>query len=120
MYLDGAQLPSIGTAYRYVDELRSVTVDAERDLYSSRLEVRLVEFSILSRTPRGMWIETGYREKRFVLAGARRRYACETVAEARESFVARKRRQASIYRARMLMAEQAISILGDTPRSEIA
>jgi hypothetical protein len=76
------------------------------------VRVTLSTYRVVSTTPKGAWIRLdGWGEKRFVLATARRRFACSTVEEAYESFVARKRRQISIYRARIDRAERALVAL---------
>jgi len=77
---------------------------------SSRLEVELRSFEVLRRTQKGTWIDVHGRE-RFVLDGARKKYAHPTVELAQESFVARKRRQLGIYEARAARARQAIELV---------
>ena len=74
------------------------------------LEVKLRKFPVLKHTPKGVWIN-GWRGRRFVLRDARKRYACPTLEEATESFIARKKRQAGIYRARLRDAEEAIKLI---------
>lgn len=76
-------------------------------------EVHLREYRIIRRTPKGYWValdlgDFGISSERFVLASSRKRFACPTEAEARESFRARKRAQIRIYRARIERTEQAL------------
>ena len=80
------------------------------DEYSVEVKVHLREFEVLRTTPCGAWIEGQYGRKRFVLKDSRKRYAHPTVDEARESFIARKKRQLSIYQARARTAERALEI----------
>lgn len=64
--------------------------------------VEALWFPVRKRTPKGAWIYD-----RFVLLTARKKYACETLEEAVESFLARKTRQASIYQHRLNDAKRA-------------
>jgi hypothetical protein len=50
-------------------------------------------FEILRKTPKGCWIKTGYQTEKFVLDGARRRWAYPTRALALDSYRIRKERQ---------------------------
>lgn len=67
--------------------------------------VNLNSYQVTKETPKGVWLEG----RRFVLRGARKRFACPTVEEAAESFVARKRRQINILRAQLRHAEAALA-----------
>lgn len=70
----------------------SIVIDAEREEYGStrpRLEAQW--FEVVKTTPKGVWIAG-----RFCLRDARKRFACPTLHEAIESFVARKDRQIRI------------------------
>lgn len=69
------------------------------------------EFPVLKRTPRGYIIDD-FGKRRFVLEDARKLYASPKIDIAWQSFVARKKRQISIYRSRLKMAELALE-LGD-------
>ena len=70
----------------------------------STLEVELRKYQVVKVTPCGVWLDVG----RFVKTAARKRFACPTEAEARESFLARKRRQLSILNAQVSRVERAI------------
>jgi hypothetical protein len=97
------------TYYRYEERRWS-----QGEGFRPRLEVALVEFDVVKRTPRGVWVV--YRGmtigRRFVLDGARRRYACPTKEEAMESFVARKRKQAKIYETRLGDTRAVLAMVG--------
>jgi hypothetical protein len=76
---------------------------------TSHCVVRICELPVLKHTPKGVWVKTnyGWRRGRFILHTSTKRYACATLEEAYQSFLARKERQASIHRTRMLHAEEA-------------
>lgn len=80
----------------------------ELGFYSTR-QVELREFRVIKETPKGVWIETTFSgDRRFVLTGARKQYACPTVEAARQSFMARKKRQIKILKKQLLNAEDAL------------
>ena len=74
--------------YRYEDNLYSVIVDADREIFSTRVGLRCYEFTVLKFTPQGFWINNFVGERRFVLNTARKRFACLSKAEDLESFLA--------------------------------
>jgi len=69
-------------------------------------DIFLEQFPVLKKTACGCWIQA-YHKKKFVLSGARKRFACASLEEAAESFIARKKRQYSIYSYRTDLAKQA-------------
>lgn len=89
------------TAYRLEDKLVSVVIDAEREIFGSRVEVWTLKYDVVRHTPKGFWITLGFGDRRFVLRGARKKYACLTLEEAKQSFLARKKRQRRILQARL-------------------
>lgn len=95
--------------YRYVDELIG-------DEYSSSPRMRLLEFRVQKYTPKGAWLHSPWWKPKFVLVSGRKRFAHPTKEEALQSFIARKRRQISIYAARHDTAkevlDQAIALVG--------
>lgn len=107
----------IGTAYRYEDvNYCTSSGDEYGDVswHSSHTAVELRRYTILKRTPCGMWIaDTPHgscSDKRFVNLKATKKFACLTRTDAIKSFIRRKMRQASIYKARLARAEQALAI----------
>jgi hypothetical protein len=83
-------------------------VDAFETMFSGiKYELKLREFPIIKRTPRGAWIY-GYTGKRFVNLGARKQFACATEPEAKESFIRRKERQIKILKGQLKRAEQGL------------
>lgn len=82
--------------------------DADQDCGGS-WHVRCFSFPVLKHTPKGVQLNV-WGKRRFVLRDARKRYACPTVEEAKESFMARKRRQYRIYRTRALDLEKLLDL----------
>lgn len=84
----------------------------------SSVTILIEELEVLKVTPKGVWLKVDsydihgmvYRDRRFVLKECRKRYACPTIKEALDSFVARKERQAGIYEARARTARRAIKL----------
>lgn len=102
-----------GTWYRFENFRYAGGVDEWGDPIpgDGRAAVRVVEIAVVKFTPKGAWVIDHYDDrKRFVLGAARKRYACPTIEEARASFVARKRRQIQILKARARDAEEALAL----------
>lgn len=98
--------------YRYDDIVFAAPVDEfDNPTGPGRLAVRLRKYEVIRATPKGVWLDIG----RFVRLDARKRFACPTVAEAAESFRARKERQRAIYEARANRAERALELLDRLP-----
>ena len=98
--------------FRYEDRRYAPPVDEfDRPIGEGSMDIMLRKYPVIKYTPKGVWLDLSFNDHRFVLIGARKRFACPTVEEAKVSFIARKRRQASIYRARMNSAEKAIAII---------
>lgn len=74
-----------------------------------RLEVVLIEYQVQKETPKGVRL-TG---NRFVKRDARKRFACPTKEEAKESFEARKARQIRLLKSQICQAEHALSLVKD-------
>ena len=99
--------------YRYVDIQYAPPVDEFDNPYGSgELKVVLLTFDVIKETAKGVWImdHYGIGKKKFVLLSARKKFACVSEADAKTSFIARKRRQCSIYAARLRQAQRAIEI----------
>ena len=109
-----ADVPKV--MYRYEDK-RCAAYDPWSDtLGPSHVKVYLHEYPIINYTPKGVWIND-YGNRKFVLSSGRKRFAHPTKEEAKASFIARKIRQAEIYRARVQDAETAIQIIEGTKES---
>lgn len=93
--------------YRYEDARYSSGVDEWDNSLGSHVEVHLHTFDVIRETKTGVWL-LSFGVKRFAKLEARKRFACPTIEEALESFLARKARQSSIYKARLEDIEEAI------------
>ena len=96
--------------YRYENRQVSVDIDGYGENFTSRPEIRLCEFVIIKKTPKGKWIET-YEGKKFILDNSRKRFACETKELAKASFIARKNRQRRILVHQLENIESAIKLI---------
>lgn len=109
--------------YRLEDRRYSVADEYGDHAYTS-YDVQCLEFWVIKRTPKGVWLKQKYGpnpptvdsdylqrvDKRFQLLESLKRFACPTLAEAIESYKARKKKQISIYTARVKSAEFYIQI----------
>lgn len=94
--------------YRFHERVVSAGVDEwDNPVGPGRIEVYVSKYPVMKHTPKGVWLDI-YDQKKFVLRDARKRYACPTMEEALESFVARKKRQIRILSTRLRHAEDAI------------
>lgn len=98
---------AVAVWYRFENYLESAGVDEfDNSLGPPRVRVHLREFEVERETPKGVWLR-GFMFRRFCLRGARKQFACPTLEGALESFLARKRKQASIYERRLGHIQQA-------------
>lgn len=96
--------------YRYEDSLVHAWDYEYETIAHSRVVVNLREFDVLKNTPCGVWLDV-FGTKRFVKTKARKRWACPTKEEARESFLARKGKQKRILNSQLDRVERAIQII---------
>lgn len=72
------------------------------------------EYYVRKTTPKGVWLSVFPWENkevwRFVLRDAKKRYACPTKAEAKASFVFRKKRQIQILSGRLREAKAYLAV----------
>jgi hypothetical protein len=82
--------------------------------FFSRVRIDIMEFNVVKETSKGVWIETslGLLGKRFVLHDARKKYAHPTMELAKESFIARKKKQMKIYNAKLKDVKHALLQVG--------
>lgn len=90
-----------GLYYRYTD---INTEDGPR-IYLSR-------YPVIKETPKGVWLNV-YGSRKFVLKESRKRFACQTEAEALNSFIARKKRQQCILTAQLGYVEHVLDRAAD-------
>jgi len=81
-------------------------------------ELKLLQYNLISETPKGYWIENGYK-KRWVSKTATKRFAYPTKEEAMQSFIARKKSQINILRAQMNEAE-VLLYMAENNKSELS
>jgi len=99
----------LGFLYRFDYKRYSYIVDAEREEYSSYAVLELYAYPVKKWTPHGATLHcySGTRHK-FVNLEATKRFAWKTVDEALESFIARKKKEISIYESRIAEALRGI------------
>lgn len=101
--------------YRFEDIKYAAPLDEyDRPIGEGELRVHLREYQVVRETPKGTWIKGPIGEK-FVRKKATKHFACPTIEEARESFIARKKRQALIHQTRVNRALKAIEIVKGSP-----
>ena len=97
--------------YRYEEVQYAAPVDEfDQPSGTGQMIVHLRELEVLKHTSKGVWLRTYSGDKRFALKSAHRRYACPSKEQAKESFIARKKRQAAIYLARAEKAKLALAL----------
>ncbi len=93
--------------YRVTDGRYSGADEFERP-YDAGPWVCCNALPVVRTTPKGAWVEDLGGGLRFVLRGARKRYACPTVAEAWASWRARKLRQQQILQHKLHHVQQVL------------
>ena len=96
--------------YRIEDKLCAGSIDEFDNCGPAQVHVQLYKYGVIKHTKCGTWVNV-YGEKKFVLRDARKRFACATIAEAKEQFTWRKERQMSILYNKIHNIELAISKL---------
>lgn len=106
--------------FRYEEVLRGTGYTDQSGEYvstGSYVELQLREFKVLKETPCGVRIDDYMRSSqphgRFISRDWNKQWASPTVEEARQSFIARKRRQARILEARLRQAQEAMKLAED-------
>ena len=83
------------------------------------VDVVYERFRVIRHTPKGVWLAGTYdwlgnqQEERFILRRARKRWACPTKEEARESLIARTQRRAKILDSQLKAARAAVEQMKD-------
>ena len=100
--------------YRFDDHVFAPMVDEWEIAVERRtVDMMLSRYFIVKRTDCGAWINA-LGTRKFVNLKAKKRWACETEAEAAESFFARKRRQLAILRGQIDRVTRAVEKLRET------
>lgn len=95
--------------YRYEDYLES-NYDPWDDIhYPATVRVHLRTFLVERKTPCGVWINDGWRD-RFINNNTKKQFACATKEEAAISFRARKKAQIKLLQSRLSHAETALAL----------
>lgn len=99
----------------YIDEL------GEYVSTGSHVKLQLHEYEVIKQTPTGVRLNDYGRSEhgRLVSRNWNKQWACPTVEEARQSFMARKKRQIRILEARLKTAREAhsLALFGSLPDS---
>ena len=102
--------------YRYEVRNYAPPVDEFDNICGSgRSELVCEKLRVLRHTPKGVRLAGG----RFVLRGARKRFAAPTKEEARQSLIARKRRQIKILQAQLRHAELCLAMAEGRSESRV-
>ncbi|KWA83995.1 hypothetical protein WL29_21765 [Burkholderia ubonensis] len=89
--------PEVGDTWYRFEDYRVGHADEWGDLVSVSVQVSHREYTVTKVTPKGVWLSWGFGgSNRFVLLGARKRFAHPSKEEALESFMARKTSQIRI------------------------
>ena len=75
------------------------------------IEIVLSTYEVLRRTPKGAWLDLGFGGRRFVRDSGKKRFACPTEEEAKESFRRRKGRQIAILTRQLESARLALELI---------
>lgn len=118
--------------YRYQNFNESIggyDESGEYRSYGHNVRLRIIKIPILKETEKGYWIQssTGKQVKTktwlgenldmyvsFVLKGSGKRLAHETIELAKESFIARKKRQIKLLSKQLEDAEKALKLINET------
>jgi hypothetical protein len=110
--------------YRYREQRYAPSCDENGDCYGKgNMRLHLEKFLILKETKCGVWISKGVyfipdkeREipkelQKFVNLTCRKKYACSTIEEAKESFISRKKAHIRILNSQLEDAELALRMI---------
>ncbi len=99
--------------YRFDSWMTAPLLDEfEHPVGEGEFVVQLNKYKVTKHTAKGVWIEYGFEKDKFILAKARKHFACSTISEAKLSFLARKKRHLGLLRAQ---AEDVRAVLADAP-----
>lgn len=77
---------------------------------SSTVDVRIYQYTVIKETPKGVWLALN-EDRKFVLRGATKRWACPTIEEAIVSFRARKEKHIRILEEKLRLIRRALIIV---------
>jgi len=110
--------------YRY-ESYRNVSCDEYDTVYRGSMKMKLYTYNIIKETKCGCWIFTGYHlvnrileskdvskeYQKFVNLTCNKKFACRTIEDAKESFIARKKRQIRILTSQLDDAKEALNLI---------
>lgn len=110
------QNPNAEVLYRYDTVAWAAPLDDnDYPIGPSKVTIVLNTFPILSRTTCGVWIDyqapRSSSTKKFVNLNARKQFANKSPAEAKQSFIARKKRQLRILKHEVDAVEQSLYLI---------
>lgn len=77
-----------------------------------RIDVEIIKYKITSRTKKGVWIFYNFNDKgKFVNLSCKKKFACETIEEARISFIKRKERQRIILSRQLYQVDTSLNLI---------
>lgn len=110
----------IGTTWFRLEDRSYSIADEYGEHYATSYDVAVLTFVVVKRTPKGVQLRQYWGTQpepsqikgpcRFVLDAANKRFACPSLPEAIESYLARKDKQIRIYSNRIKVAEKYKSI----------
>lgn len=78
------------------------------------------QFEVVKETPKGVWLDIGFGEKKFVLKSSKRQWASPTKDVAMQKFIRRKQRHVAILKAQIYNIERALALAGQAqPQTQI-
>jgi hypothetical protein len=76
------------------------------------------QFPVVKETPKGVWLDIGRGEKKFVLKQSKRQWASPSEEAAMEKFIRRKCRHVSILKAQIYDIERALALTGKVKENQ--
>ncbi len=71
----------------------------------------LQKYRVNRHTEKGVWLEMGYKNEKFVLDGARKKYANPTIEGARHNFIKRREKYVQILASKLHDANQLLDFI---------
>lgn len=79
--------------------------------------ISLVKLRFIKQTRAGIFVDY-FGEKKFILSGARKKFAHDNLEDAAESFIRRKKKHIAILKAQLESAENCLETFEDTGNRE--
>ncbi len=88
---------------------RIEVIDIATDLFNQHA-LHIIEFPVIKETKCGVWIRIDYLRKKFVNTNAKKQFAHKSIEDAKEAFVARKKRHIEILKYQLDKAEAGLRL----------